>query len=158
LAALRTVKLEFEPGTDSTYSNFGLMLLGYLLGRQTGTNCENLIKAQICSPLGMDQTTMQLKAEQRSHAACGYRALAKLGPLELGLRSAPWFDSGELGGAGALRSSANDMLKYLKANMRPTGVLSNAVHLAHQELFEEDKRRAIGMNWMRAKRKDLDAT
>ncbi len=158
LAALRTVTLEFAPGTQWTYSNFGLMLLGYLLGRQTGTNCEDLIKDQICRPLGMSQTTMQLRREQQPHVAQGYRDLARLGPFELGLRSAPWFASGTLGGAGALRSSASDMLKYLRANMQPQGELANAIRESHRQLFKEDARRGIAMNWMRAKRKDLKST
>lgn len=158
LAGLQTVKLKFAPGTKSSYSNFGLMLLGYLLGRKAGTSCESVIKEQICKPLGMGETTMQVRTEQRPRAAQGYRALLKLGPIVLGLRSAPWFDSGALGGAGALRSTGNDMLKYLQANMHPDGTLGNAIRASHRELFQENDRMAFGMNWIRSKRKDLKET
>ncbi len=148
LAGVQTVKLDSKPGTESSYSNFGLMLLGYLLGRKEGTNCETVIRGQICQPLGMEDTRMKLEDEQRRRAAQPYRSLVKLGPVLLALRSAPWFDSGELGGAGALRSSAKDMLKYLQANMHPTGPLEAAIRNSHKELFRESERIAYGMNWV----------
>ena len=65
------------------------------------------------------------------------------------LRSDPWFVGNPLGGAGALRSTASDMLKYLKANMHPEGQpLAHALRESHQVLFKENKYTAIGMNWI----------
>src|SRR5262249_11716677 len=127
MTAVQAVELESKPGTESSYSNFGMMLLGYLVGRKEGTNCEAVIRGQICRPLGMNDTRMKLQDDQQSRAARPYRALVKFGPLMFALRSAPWFASGELGGAGALRSSATDMLKYLEAQMRPAGPLEAAI-------------------------------
>jgi CubicO group peptidase (beta-lactamase class C family) len=54
----------------------------------------------------------------------------------------------QLAGSGALRSSAADMLIYLKANMRPQGPLAHAIRETHRELFHDEDGLAIGMNWI----------
>jgi CubicO group peptidase (beta-lactamase class C family) len=158
LAGVRNVKLESTPGTKSSYSNFGMTLLGYLLARETGTNFETFIKQAVCQPLAMGDTTITLRRDQPARFAQGYRALLKLGPFVIGLGSAPWFEDNDLGGAGALRSSANDMLKYLQANMRPSGPLEKVFRLSHLELFKESEHIVFGMNWIRSPNDALKQT
>ncbi len=158
LNAVQDVQLEFEPRSQSHYSNFGVLFMGYLLARQAGTNYEALIKQEVCRPLGMSNTTVVLSPEQSAHYAQGYRSLIKIGPLLLGLRAAPWFQSSTLGGAGALRSSATDMLRYLEAQMHPSGPLEDALRESHRELFHMNDRSAIAMNWMRTKNPQLKQT
>jgi CubicO group peptidase (beta-lactamase class C family) len=44
------------------------------------------------------------------------------------------------------------MLKYLQANMHPEGQpLEQALRQTHQELFREDERTTVGMNWIRTR-------
>jgi CubicO group peptidase (beta-lactamase class C family) len=149
LQSVRTVKLESKPGTKGGYSNFGMTLLGYLLARNAGSTYEALVKQDVCRPLGMDDTTITLNATQRRRAAQRYRAVLRWGPLVLALRSAPWFEANDLGGAGALRSTAADMLRYIQANMHPEGQpLEHALQESHRVLFQEDERTAYGMNWV----------
>jgi CubicO group peptidase (beta-lactamase class C family) len=149
MEGVRSVKLEFKPGTKSSYSNFGMTLLGCLLARKAGSTWEALVKQQVCLPLGLRDTTATLDASQAQRAAQPYRAVFRCGPVVVALRSAPWFLGNPLGGAGALRSTASDMLKYLKANMHPEGQpLEHALRESHQVLFKEDEHTAFGMNWI----------
>lgn len=156
LEDVRTVKLEFKPGTKSAYSNFGMMLLGHLLATKAGCRYEQLIKRDVCGPLGMLDTGTTLQPDQARCAAQGYRATLRCGPILLGLRSSPWFEGNDLGGAGALRSTAADMLKYLQANLHPEGQsLEHALRESHRELIKEDERTAYGMNWVRTEGQTL---
>ena len=154
LEDVRTVELEFKPGTKSSYSNFGMILLGHLLASKAGCRYEELVKRDVCHPLGMNDTTVTLDRAQAPRAAQGYRAVLRWGPLVLGLRAAPF--GPECGGAGALRSTGADMLKYLQANMHPEGQpLESAIRESHRELCKEDERTSIGMNWVRTQGQTL---
>ncbi len=94
-----------DPGSDFEYSNLGAGLLGHLLARRAGTDYESLIATRITQPLNMPDTGITLASlEQRM--STGHNAM--LAPAaKLGLTT--------LAGAGALRSSANDMLTLLEA-------------------------------------------
>ena len=160
MAAVRTVKLEFNPGARSSYSNFGMTLLGALLSTRAGRSYETLIKQEVCQPLGMRDTTVTVENGHIPRMAQGYRALWRSGPLLFGLRSNPWFESNHLGGAGALRSTGADMLKYLQVNMRPEDQpLEHALRESHRELFNDEKEGlASGMGWVRMQGQTLKQT
>ncbi|HOX57240.1 MAG TPA: serine hydrolase domain-containing protein [Candidatus Paceibacterota bacterium] len=159
LADVRSVRLQSAPGTKACYSNFGMALLGYLLATNASSRYETLVKREVCLPLGLGDTTVTLNSVQAQRSAQGYRAVLRLGPIILALRSAPWFAGNDLGGAGALRSTATDMLKYLQANMHPEGQpLEHAIQESHRVLFEEDARTAFGMNWIHLQSQRLGRT
>jgi CubicO group peptidase (beta-lactamase class C family) len=159
LASVRKVKLQSPPGTKSLYSNFGVTLLGYLLSSKAGCSYETLVWREVCLPLGMKDTTTAPDRAQEPRVAQGYRAVLRCGPLLLALRSAPWFKGNPLSGAGGLRSTAADMLKYLQANMHPGGgPLEQALRQSHEPLFKEDERISFGMNWIRSPDKALGQT
>lgn len=156
---LRNVELWSDPGTKATYSNFAVGLLGYLLSRNAGSSYEAFIKRKVCQPLEMNDTTIHLDDEQAARFIQGYLTVRRLGPLLIGRRSAPWLLSNPLAGAGGLRSTATDMIKYLKANMRPEGhPLENAIRESHGELFRDNERTAFGMNWLRSQNEQLAKT
>jgi CubicO group peptidase (beta-lactamase class C family) len=160
LDAVRNVKLASKPGLISSYSNFGMTLVGYLLAKKEGTNYGALIKHEVCQPLGMNETTVALDSGQATRFAQGYRAVMRCGPVVFALRSSPWLDANDdLGGAGALRSTGEDMKKYLEANMRPDGQpLEHVLRETHRELFRENAQTAFGMNWLRTKNQKLQQT
>ncbi len=156
---LRRLQLRSEPGKEFEYSNFGTGLLGWVLAGQAGTNYDAFIRREVCLPLGMTNTSVALSRNQAGRFAQGYRATFKFGPLLLSLRSSPWHLSDPLAGAGGLRSSGADMLKFLEANMRPAGTpLSEALGKSHRELFRSSERHAVGMNWLRRKSGRLGQT
>lgn len=95
-------------GAKWEYSNVGMGLLGYALSRQVGVGYEQLIRERVCKPLGLRDTCVTLSPEQQRRLAQGHSSDGK--PVS------EWhFDA--IAGAGALRSSANDLLRYLAAQM-----------------------------------------
>ena len=95
-----------DPGSEFEYSNLGGGLLGHLLACRAGTDYEGLIRSRIARPLSMPDTGITLSASMKQRMATGHSAM--LAPV------ANW-DVPTLAGAGALRSSANDMLTFLEA-------------------------------------------
>lgn len=96
-----------DPGSEYEYSNLGGGLLGHLLACHTGTDYESLIGMRITQPLGMPDTGITLSSSPRQRMAAGHTRT--LEPTADSVLPAP------LAGAGALRSSANDMLTFLEA-------------------------------------------
>jgi CubicO group peptidase (beta-lactamase class C family) len=105
---LSSYKLRRNVGAKSQYSNFGVGLLGHILALRAGTNYEALVVNRICAPLNMTSTRITLTPELQAHYAIGHN--------ESGELVGNW-DLPTLAGAGALRSSVNDLLKLLSAEM-----------------------------------------
>lgn len=105
-AFLNTYTLPRNPGQLYEYSNYGLGLLGHVLERITGAAYESLVVERIANELGLSDTRITLSSEQRARLARGYSGVVE---------QQNW-DLGALAGAGALRSSARDVLRFLAAN------------------------------------------
>jgi CubicO group peptidase (beta-lactamase class C family) len=99
-------QLTRDVGARYEYSNLGAGLLGHALARRAGTSYEALLKARITGPLRMPSTVVSLTPELKARMARGHTPT---------LQPAPNWDLDALAGAGALRSSANDMLTFLSA-------------------------------------------
>ena len=111
-------------GEKYEYSNLGVGLLGHILARRAGLSYEELVTKRILEPLGMRDTAITLSAPMRAHLAPGHDA----GGAPVG----NW-DVTVLAGAGALRSTANDMLKFLAANLDAgDGPLPSALRETHK--------------------------
>ena len=95
-----------DPGSEFEYSNLGAGLLGHILASRVGTDYESVIRIRITEPLGMPDTRIALSSSMQQRMATGHNAM--LAPV------ANWHLP-TLAGAGALRSSANDMLTLLEA-------------------------------------------
>jgi CubicO group peptidase (beta-lactamase class C family) len=101
-------QLTRDIGSQYEYSNLAYGLLGHVLALRAGMSYEALVQSRIADPLGMSSTGMTLKPEMRPRFAVGHdRTLAPV----------PNWDIPTLSGAGALRSTANDMLTFLAANL-----------------------------------------
>src|SRR5438105_1535470 len=107
-AFLSDYKLSRDIGAKYEYSNVGVGLLGHILELKAGTNYEGLIVERICVPLKMTSTRIALGPDLKARLAPGHNDSGEI--IE------NW-DFQALAGAGALRSSVNDMLKFLAANM-----------------------------------------
>lgn len=97
-----------DPGAQWEYSNLGFGLLGDLLARRAGTGYESLVKRRVLSPLGMTSTTITLTSDEQARLARGH---------DSSLRPVANWDLPTLAGAGALRSTANDLMRFLAAEM-----------------------------------------
>jgi serine-type D-Ala-D-Ala carboxypeptidase/endopeptidase len=120
-AFLSDYALPRAPGSRFEYSNFGYGLLGHVLGRAAGSSYRELVGARILAPLGMEQTTFDA-AEAGDWMTTGHRGgdpVRYRTDLEI-------FD-----GAGGLRSTAADLLKYMAAHVgEPRTDLERATRFA----------------------------
>jgi CubicO group peptidase (beta-lactamase class C family) len=133
-------KLTRAPGEKYEYSNLAVGLLGTALARRAGTSYEALVRKRILDPLGMTSTTITLSEEQRRRLAPGHNS---------GLEPTANWDLDALAGAGALRSTVNDMLKFLAANMELIdSPLKPAIRRMRSQLRPTDsKDMSIAMGW-----------
>ena len=101
-------QLTRDPGEKYEYSNLAVGLLGHALALKAGIGYEELLRRRIFDPLGMTSTSITLSEAQKKRLAPGYNDQLK--PVK------NW-DLTVLAGAGAIRSTANDMLKFVAANL-----------------------------------------
>ena len=101
-------QLTRDIGTQYEYSNLGGGLLGHVLALRAGMEYEALVRARITGPLGMRSTAVALTPDMRARLATGHSSVMQ--PV------ANW-DLPTLAGAGALRSSTNDLLAFLAAEL-----------------------------------------
>lgn len=135
LAYLHKITLDTVAGIQSEYSNFASGLMGIILEKKMKNTYENLIKKFITTPLSMTDTKIILTKEDSSH-------LAK--PYDADGNPTHYWDITGLAGAGAIRSTLNDMLKYAKANLEAK---DKAVILSHQPTFKVNSNSEIGLFW-----------
>jgi hypothetical protein len=99
-----------------------------------------LTNDEILKPLGMTMSGTVFTDAMRARLAPGHDDMGK---------SAKNWDFDALAGAGAIRSTANDMLRYLKANMG-TGQspLAAAMKFAQRPRSDMAKTMRIGLAWL----------
>lgn len=138
-AALRDLELDRPPGRKSSYSNFGMGTLGHVLARAAGQSYEELVTTLIAEPLGMSDTRMTLDADQRPRLVPGHDARGNV--------VANW-DMDALAGAGGLRSTVDDLLRFVAANLAPDdGPLGKALALAQGPRFDSGSGDRVGLAW-----------
>ena len=94
--------------TTYAYSNLGMGLLGHALARQADTSYGALVQQRIAAPLELSDTRIDLTPAQQGRFAQGYNPA--------GTPTPPW-QIPTLAGAGAIRSTAADMMAYLRAHL-----------------------------------------
>jgi D-alanyl-D-alanine-carboxypeptidase/D-alanyl-D-alanine-endopeptidase len=139
-AFLSGYELTRDIGAQFEYSNFGAGLLGHALSLKAGMSYEALVTRRILEPLQMKDTAITLRPDLRSRLAQGHDSA--------GRAVANW-DLPTLAGAGALRSTTNDMLKFLAANLAGAGPLAAELRTTHESrrsLGTPDG--SIGLGWL----------
>ncbi len=133
-------KLRREIGSKYEYSNLGVGLLGHILSLKAGTNYEALVVKEICDPLKMNSTRIILTSGMKKRLAVGHDKKGN---------SVHNWDLPTFAGAGALRSTANDMLKYLAANLglndSPLSKTMAKTHIAQRPAG--NPKMEIGLGW-----------
>jgi CubicO group peptidase (beta-lactamase class C family) len=134
---LKSCTLKSTPGTKYAYSNLAVGLLGIILEQISGKPYEQLVSEIICKPLGMKSTVQHLYTLMSSRFTTVYD--------EEGQQTLAW-DFDALASCGSLKSTANDLLLYTKANMIKTdSKLSKAFELTHQITFYNEPK--LGLAW-----------
>jgi CubicO group peptidase (beta-lactamase class C family) len=116
--------LQFEPGTDWSYSNYGFVVLGAIVEKVSGQNYYDYVREHIFEPAGMKSTASYAVDEPTPGMATGYTRLHDGDPLGLDARrtnvmSLPWRGSA----AGGGYSTAPDLLAFARA-LRSGKILS----------------------------------
>ena len=111
------------------YSNLGFGLLGQALANRAGRSYPDLVAREVTGPLGMSDTVVTLSPEQQSRFIQGYNASHR--PVR------EW-DFAALAGAGAIRSTAGDMLTYLQAQLHPQKAPALASALRQSQQLHAD--------------------
>jgi len=129
-----------DPGSKYEYSNLGVGLLGYALAQQSHTTYGKLVAEKILKPLGMTLSGVPISPAMHKHLATGHDGQGN--PTE------NW-DLDVLAGAGAIKSTGHDMLRYLEANMGVAKTpLDAAMKFAHKPRIPVGGNEKIGLVWM----------
>src|SRR5262245_15856312 len=136
-------------GEKYEYSNLGVGLLGHILALRAGTDYETLVRKRICEPLKMRDTKITLTPEMQARLATGHNQM---------LKPVTNWDLPTLAGAGALRSTVNDMLKIVAANI---GLAKSPLFAAMQRAQQSQRETgqpdlSIGLNWHILKKFDSE--
>ena len=138
--ALADVRARSTPGKAYAYSNLGTGLLGHLLGQVAKSDYEALIQKHITKPLGMTSTSVALSEDMRKRLAPGFD--------EAGRPVKNW-DLGILAGAGGIRSTVHDMMRFAAANLEEQDdMLGKALGVARAK--QSDKapgQMHMGLGW-----------
>lgn len=141
---MKTFKPYREVGVNYDYSNFAVGLLGTIVAQQNQLSYEELLLQKICKPLKLRNTKISLDATDKNNFAQGYD--------EKGKAATAW-DLNMLAGAGGIRSTTNDMAKYVEANMtKASRQLQEAINLSQKVTFESGQN-IVGLGWHITKRK-----
>ena len=145
-AYLPTAKLARPIGSAYGYSNLGVGLLGHALARAAKSDYGTLVRERIAVPLGMPATAIDVAPALAPRLAHGHDTSgAKPAPVP----AWTWKPTSSLAGAGALRSTAREMVRFLAANAGlGESKLSGAMRDAAQERGDAGSpKMAIGLGW-----------
>jgi CubicO group peptidase (beta-lactamase class C family) len=133
------VELTRDIGSLYEYSNFGMGMLGHILELINDKSFEDLLIERIANVYDMKDTRVVFTDNMKAHLAKGH---AK------GVEVENW-DLPALAGAGAIRSTASDMVKYLKANMGMTpSPMYEAMKMTHEVAYKNEAQDfSMGMAW-----------
>ncbi|MGJ5817707.1 serine hydrolase domain-containing protein [Paludibaculum fermentans] len=124
-----------EAAPPFAYSNWGYSLLGEALAVRAGSSYPDLLAQRITGPLHMDDTFVSLSPERRQRLIQAYDDRRK--PLP------PW-EMDSFAPAGAINSTASDMLTYLEAQLHAA---SPALRLSQMPRAPSSRGARIALGW-----------
>jgi len=105
---LNNHQLQYEVGSHQEYSNLGYGLLGHVLTLIDQKTYQGVINERVLKPLGMSNTFVDIPQSKQNDLSNGHNAQ---------LEKTKHWHLETLAGAGALKSTIEDMAIYLKANL-----------------------------------------
>jgi len=139
-AWLATAKLANPPGKTSDYSNVGFALLGHILELKAGKPYEQLMHDALCSPLGLSDTVIRLSPEQSARLAPGHSPNGDLTPN---------WDFDVMAPTGGYRSTAADMMTFIKASLAPADSPAGRALAEAQRAHFSRFGSTMGLGWHR---------
>lgn len=139
-AFLAQHELRRDIGAQFEYSNMGVALLGEALARRAGGTWDDVVRQRVLEPLGMGMTGTAAAGEMAEWNTRGHYQDG---------REAPYRGWPGLPGMGALRSNAQDLLRFLAANTGPPASrLERVMRSAHEVRNSAGEGGQIGLNWL----------
>ena len=136
---LTTVELSKEIGSEYSYSNIGVSLLGHILSLQAGQTYEELLKERVLDKFGMKNTCVKKCDAIRDNFAQ---------PSLLGFQMNEINLSDDLAAAGEIRSSGKDMLVFVSYAMGlEDSDLSNSFKMTQQPNRQISDGLFVGLGW-----------
>ncbi|MEQ8209913.1 MAG: serine hydrolase domain-containing protein [Lacipirellulaceae bacterium] len=139
-AYLENFELRRKPGESYEYSNFGASVLGYLVAENANSTYEQLLRDRIAKPLKMTDCTTKLSSEQKKRLATPHSRFSGVTPA--------WHFA-DLPGAGGVRASIRDMMRFARAQLQPPkGEIGEAIELAwKRHAVGDESGPALGLGW-----------
>lgn len=109
LDRLNRRELDFKPGDRAEYSNSNYVLLAKIVEIVSGVDIEAFYKEYIFKPAGLENTGVSRNEDIISELAQGYTYSGE------GIINADYYDMSGAYGSGFLYSTAEDLLKWIKA-------------------------------------------
>ncbi|NMO23060.1 beta-lactamase family protein [Pyxidicoccus fallax] len=135
---LRGYQPAVAPPRPYSESLLGMGVLGHALSRRAGLNYGHALRDLLFKPLGLTDTTTRVTDEQQPRLSSGHTARGK---------AVPAWTFPALPGAGALHSTAPDLLRFLDANLgRGEPGIVQALKLAQVPRAEAGAHR-MGLGW-----------
>lgn len=134
LRALARTRPRAAPGRRFRYSNFGAGLLGLALAHRAGTSYEELIAREIGAPLGLTRTGIAVEPLTQGHTR-------RRTPT-------PAWHLADLAGAGGLRSTATDLVTFVRAHLDEDSELADAIRLSREVRHRINPFAWVHLGWM----------
>jgi len=116
------------PGTEYSYSNAGIGIVGYVLQNIYHQNYQAILRTKVLIPLQMHSTYLQVPTIKEKYLATGHDSKNNVVAYNKNLET--WF------AAASLKSSISDLANYLYAQINPETLgdknLSQAISWVHQ--------------------------
>ncbi|SHF48366.1 serine hydrolase [Chryseobacterium sp. OV279] len=109
LSFFKNEPLDFEPGTQFSYTNSGYILLGIIIEKVTGLSYEDAVRKIILNPLKMTHTGFDYLALKSPYKTVPYSYISKTKQDKTEI-----WNPTLTGPAGQIYSTAEDLYKYYK--------------------------------------------
>jgi CubicO group peptidase (beta-lactamase class C family) len=136
---LSNYRLPWRVGGKFQYSNVGFALLANVEGLRLGETWEDAVRQRILRPLRMNSTSIEITNGMSKRVVQGHDASG---------HEVPNWDVPALPGFGTLHSTADDLMRYLVANLRMDGgAAGRALALTHVPRRKAFGSSRIGLAW-----------
>ncbi|MFZ4262298.1 serine hydrolase domain-containing protein [Sphingobacterium sp. HJSM2_6] len=143
---LKNFQTKTEPETEYLYSNIGYGLLGELLTIISKKPYQQLLKDSVLVPLEMTSTTDVIDPKNLNVAY----------PHNEKGEKVPFWNFQALSATGSLKSTLNDMLRYVIAQLTyPESAIQKAMNLTKQYTFFVPPNSDIGLAWHMSMMEDV---
>jgi len=126
---LKTWEPRYTPGTYRTYANPSIGMLGLITAKSLGADFTDLIEQRVFSPLGMNNTYINVPKTKMGDYALGYTEDGSPTRVGAGILSAETY---------GVKTTAVDLLRFIEANMNLSSAeekLEHAIMDTHTAYF-----------------------